>query len=213
LAKAFVTDAIKKSERIGSGSGPVNQVATTLEMAERYLTLLDVEAGLRTIKTINLHLIPEVGSNLAMAISRAKKLADVAGVRGRITKVGEAVTPAGCVAFGASRHVARVILAALEYDADMKSAMNVRCSDEVIGACRDLNLVTEGFDRAEEPKGVSAMEWGTAHAIERSISRGAGVPNVIYDRGGVGKEPMARILGHSARQVAETVVKISSTLR
>ncbi|MGZ4852946.1 MAG: bifunctional hydroxymethylpyrimidine kinase/phosphomethylpyrimidine kinase [Halobacteriota archaeon] len=213
MAKAFVTDAIKNSERVGAGSGAVNQVAATLDRAERYVTLLDVEAGLRTIKTINLNLIPEVGSNLAMAISRAKKLADVAAVRGRITKVGEAITPVGCVAFGASRHMARIILAALQYDPNMKSAMSVRCSDEVIDVCRELNLVTESFDIADAPGGVRPIEWAAAHIIERSTANGAGVPDVIYDRGGVGKEPMARILGHSAQQVAETVVKISSMLK
>src|SRR5674536_322329 len=45
MAKTFVTKAIKNSERVGSGSGVVNQVAATLDTAERYLTLLDVEAG------------------------------------------------------------------------------------------------------------------------------------------------------------------------
>jgi hydroxymethylpyrimidine/phosphomethylpyrimidine kinase len=213
MAKAFVTEAIKNSESIGSGPGVVNQVAATLDRAERYFTLLDVDAGLRTIKTINLDLIPDVGSNLAMAISRAKKPADVAAVKGRIVKVEGATTPVGCVTFGASRHMARVILAALQYDPTMKSAMSVRCSDEVIGACRELKLVTECFDRADEPGRVSAKEWGTARAIESSVARGAGVPDVIFDCSSIAKEPMAHILGHSAQQVAETVIKISSTLR
>jgi hydroxymethylpyrimidine kinase / phosphomethylpyrimidine kinase / thiamine-phosphate diphosphorylase len=213
MAKAFVTEAIKSSESIGSGSGVVNQVAATLDMAERYLTLLDVDAGLRTIKTINLDLIPEVGSNLAMAISRAKKLADVAAVKGRIVKVEGAITPVGCVTFGASRHMARVVLAALQYDPTMKSAMSVRCSDEVIGACRELNLVIESFDRADEPGRVSAKEWGTVRAIESSVTHCAGVPDVIFDCGSNAKEPMAHVFGHSAQQVAETVVKISSMLR
>ncbi|MGZ4892083.1 MAG: bifunctional hydroxymethylpyrimidine kinase/phosphomethylpyrimidine kinase, partial [Halobacteriota archaeon] len=171
MAKTFVTDAIRNSERVGSGPGAVNQLATTLHRAERYLTLLDVEAGLRTIKAINLNLIPEVGSNLAMAVSGAKNLADVAAVKGRIVKVGETITPVGCVTFGASRHVGGAILAALNYDADMKSAMNVRYTDEVIRACQELNLATECFVRGEEPEATSTIEWGIAHAIERSLTR------------------------------------------
>jgi hydroxymethylpyrimidine kinase / phosphomethylpyrimidine kinase / thiamine-phosphate diphosphorylase len=213
LAKAFVTEAIKNSESIGSGPGVVNQVAATLDRAERYFTLLNVDAGLRTIKTINLDLIPEVGSNLAMAISRAKKPAEVAAVKGRIAKVEGTITTVGCVTFGASRHMARVVLAALQYDPTLKSAMSVRCSDEVIGACRELNLVTESFDRADEPKVVGTKEWGPARAIERSVSHGAGVPDVIFDYGSTAKEPMAHVFGHSAQHVAETVVKISSTLK
>jgi len=213
MAKTFVTDAIRNSERVGSGPGAVNQFAATLQRAERYLTLLDVEAGLRTIKAINPHLIPEVGSNLAMAISGAKNLAEVAAVRGRIVKVGDAITPVGCVTFGASRHVGWAILAALNHDADMKSAMNLRYSDEVIRACQELNLATKCLERRQEPDAMSTIEWGIAHAIERSLTQGTGVPDVIYDRGSVGKEAMVLIFGHSAQRVADTVVKISSALR
>ena len=211
MAKAFVTKAIKNSERVGSGSGVVNQVAATLDTAERYLTLLDVEAGLRTIKAINSNLIPERGSNLAMAISRAKKVADVAAVKGRIVKVRGTIKPVGCVAFGASRTMARVVLTALRYDPTLKSAMNVRRSDEVIDACQELKLTTEDFDRADELGGaIDGLE--TTRAIESSMKRGAGIPDVIFGLRGTSKEPMAFILGHSAQHVAKKVAKISSTM-
>jgi hydroxymethylpyrimidine kinase / phosphomethylpyrimidine kinase / thiamine-phosphate diphosphorylase len=212
MAKAFVTEAIKNSERFGSGSGVVNQVAGTLDTAERYRTLLDVDVGLRTINAINSDLIPERGSNLAMAISRAKKVADVAAVKGRIVKIRGTIKPVGCVAFGASRNMARVILTALQYDPTMKSAMNVRRSVEVVDACYELNLVAEGFDRADESKRV-IEGWGTARAIESSLKRGGSVPDVIFSLGSIAKDPMAYILGHSAQHVAEKVAKISSTIR
>jgi len=213
MAKAFATEGIRNSERVGSGTGVVNQVATTLNMAERYLTMLNIEEALRTIKTISVELLPEVGSNLAMAISRAQTIAEVAAVRGRIIRVEETVTPVGCVAFGASHHVARVVLAALTFDANMKSAMNVRYSEKVIGACQDLDYVTASFERAEEPEAVSAKEWGTSQAIETSIAAGKGMPEVIYDRGNVGREPIIRIIGRSAQDVADKVSKISSALQ
>jgi hydroxymethylpyrimidine/phosphomethylpyrimidine kinase len=213
MAKTFVTDAIRNSERVGSGPGAVNQFATTLHRAERYLTLLEVEAGLHTIKAINLNLIPEVGSNLAMAISGAKNLADVAAVNGGIVQLGETIAPVGCVTFGASRRAGGVVLAAMNQDADMKSAMNVRYSDEVIRACQELNLATECFERRQETEATGTTEWDIAHAIEQSLKQGTGVPYIMYDRGSVGKEAMVLILGHSAQQVADTVVKISSALR
>jgi hydroxymethylpyrimidine kinase / phosphomethylpyrimidine kinase / thiamine-phosphate diphosphorylase len=212
MAKAFVIEAIKNSESVGSGSGVVNQFAATLDMAERYLTLLDVDLGLRTIKAINSDLLPKVGSNLAMAISRAKKVGDVAAVKGRIVRVRGTIRPGGCVAFGASRNMARVVLTALQYDHTMKSAMNVRRSDEVIEACQELNLVAEGFDRADEMGRIIGGP-GTVRAIERSVKHSGGVPDVIFGLGNIAKEPMAYILGHSAQHVAEKVAKISSTIR
>jgi hydroxymethylpyrimidine/phosphomethylpyrimidine kinase len=148
-----------------------------------------------------------------MAISGAKSLADVAAVKGRIVKVGEAITPVGCVTFGASRYVGGAILAVLTHAADTKSAMNLRYSDEVIRACQELNLATKCFERQQERDVTSTIEWGIAHAVERSLTQGTGVPDVICDRGSLGKEAMVLILGHSAQQVADTVVKISSALR
>ncbi|MGZ4945468.1 MAG: bifunctional hydroxymethylpyrimidine kinase/phosphomethylpyrimidine kinase [Halobacteriota archaeon] len=212
MAKAFVIGAIKNSEKVGSGSGVVNQFAVTLDTAERYLTLLDVDMGLRTIKAINSDLIPKVGSNLAMALSRAKKVADVAAVKGRIVRVRGTIRPAGCVAFGVSRNIARVVLTALQYDNTMKSAMNVRRSDEVVEACQELNLAVEGFDRADEPERIIGGP-GTARAIEMGVKHNGGVPDAIFSLGSVAKEPMAYIFGHSAQHVAEKVAKISSTIR
>lgn len=211
MAKTFVTDAIRGSEVIGSGAGVVNQLARTSEIAARYLALLDVEAGLRTIKTINLDLIPESGSNLAVAISGAKKLTDVAAVKGRIVRVGQVIKPAGCAAFGASRNTARAVLTALRYDASIKSAMSVRYSDDFFAACKELNLFAESLDRMKEFEGMSRGESGAARAIERSIVSSGEVPDVMWDNS-VGKESKALVFGHSAQQVAKKMIKISSKL-
>ncbi len=91
--------------------------------------------------------------------------------------------------------------------------MNVRCSSEVIDACHDLNLVTSSFNRAEDPLTTSVTEWGTTNAIETSVGAGRGVPEVIYDRGSVGLEPMVRILGQSAQEVADRVARISTLVK
>jgi hydroxymethylpyrimidine/phosphomethylpyrimidine kinase len=95
----------------------------------------------------------------------------------------------------------------------MKSAMNLRYSDEVIRVCQELNLATKCFERRQEPDAMSTIDWGIAHAIERSLTQGTGVPDVIYDRESVGTEAMVLIFGHSAQRVADTIVKISSALR
>jgi hydroxymethylpyrimidine/phosphomethylpyrimidine kinase len=108
--------------------------------------------------------------------------------------------------------MARVVLTALQYDHTMKSAMNVRRSDAVVEACQELNLVAEGFDRADEPGRIIGGP-GISRAIEMSVKHSRGVPDVILSLGSVAKEPMAYILGHSAQHVAEKVAQISSTIR
>jgi predicted fused transcriptional regulator/phosphomethylpyrimidine kinase len=47
-------------------------------------------------------------------------------------------------------------------------------------------------------------DWGAEYAITEAGS----VPQVIWDAGGVGKEAMVRILGHSAVEVAGLAIRV-----
>ncbi len=212
MAKAFVTDAINNGVKVGNGAGSVDQVAATFEKSERYIALHCVQRALDKLSDMSVKLIPEVGSNIVMATSNAKSEADVVGVRGRIVRVGTRAAPVGCVAFGASNHVARIALTVMKYDATLKSAMNIRYSNDTVKACKDLGMTIATFDRVDEPEEVHTMEWGIAQAIESSMAKDKKVPGVIYDRGGLGKEAMVRVLGSLATDVAANVMKISATM-
>ena len=61
-----------------------------------------------------------------------------------------------------------------------------------------MGLGISSFSRDEEPEDTRTMDWGTSIAIEGHGS----MPDVIYDKGGMGKEAMIRIIGHSASEVA-----------
>ena len=53
------------------------------------------------------------------------------------------------------------------------------------------------------------MEWGVSDSIKREDK----VSDVIYDKGDVGKEPMIRLLGRDAMEVAERAVRIGAMMR
>jgi hydroxymethylpyrimidine/phosphomethylpyrimidine kinase len=138
----------------------------------------------------------------------------VAAVPGRLIRVGENVETLHDPAFGASSHVAQVILAAMRFDGSFRSAMNIRFSDEVIDTLKALKFEVASFDRADEPEAVklregSSLEWGTTDAL----SRHKGIPDAVFDRGDVGKEPIVRILGRNPAEVADKVLKVSKALR
>jgi hydroxymethylpyrimidine/phosphomethylpyrimidine kinase len=66
------------------------------------------------------------------------------------------------------------------------------------------------FDRTLEPKDIkekegSTLEWGT----EMVLSRAKEVPDVIFDRGDIGKEPMIRVLGRKPCEVVEKVLHLA----
>ena len=209
-AKKFVERAINAGMKIGEGVAPVNQLGSLLIEAERYGVQRNVEEAVALIETHreSFPLIPEVGCNIAMGISRASSVSDVAAVSGRIVRLKGAPHAVGCVAFGASGHMARMVLAAMKSDSKARAAMNIRYSEEALAACRELGLRIASFSRKEEPEDVSSMEWGMDEVIKSAGS----VPDVIYDTGDFGKEAMIRLLGRDAVEVAERALEISGEM-
>ena len=210
-AKRFITRAIRQGLNFGSGHGPTNHYAQVLLHKERESVLRAMETALEKL----LHdpygtLVPEVRSNLGYALPGAASYEEIAAIPGRISQVGDKVIACRNPTFGASRHIARVIMAAMTHDPDMRSAMNIKYSPEILDACRAAGLRIASFDRREEPKEVkeregSTLEWGTQSALQGASE----FPDLIYDEGDVGKEPMIRVLGHSPMEVVDKVSRIA----
>ncbi len=205
-AKGFVHDAIVNGELV-SALLVVNQLRQQQKDADRYWTAENVRLAVGMLKTTVgfENLIPEVGTNIGMAIDCAASEKDIAAVDGRISRTAEGIR-AGCVAFGASDHVARLILAMRAQRPNYRSAMNVRFRPEILDACRNLGMAVSSFERAQEPEDVKTMDWGVAAASKTFV------PDVIFDRGAVGKEPMIRIFAETAVEVVEKVRSIVAAL-
>jgi hydroxymethylpyrimidine/phosphomethylpyrimidine kinase len=150
---------------------------------------------------LNRDWVPEVGINFAYALPQARYHEDVCAMKGRIVSLGDEARHAGCLGFGASRHVARIVLAAMNHDPEMRSALNLRYSEDNLSKIIATGLEVASFDRRKEPKGVRTMEWGTVMAIKKAGK----VPDVIFDKGGIGKEPMIRVLGRDPFNVLEKI--------
>lgn len=164
------------------------------------------EAVRRLVERMDPVLIPEVGSNIAYAMARARSPADVAAVEGRIVRVKGRSRAVGPVAFGASDHVARIVLTAMKFDPDVRCAANIRYTPGLVEACEEMLLSVCSFDRESQPPGVKTMDWGVASCCRD------GVPDVIYDRGAVGKEAMIRILGEEPGVVVNNILKLSARI-
>jgi hydroxymethylpyrimidine kinase/phosphomethylpyrimidine kinase len=207
-AKKFAALAIAHSMTVGSGVGPVNQAAALLEEAERFRVLCDLQNAVELIMDDPriLDLLPEVGSNIGMAIMGAVSREDVAAVEGRLVRAGRRVHQSGCVKFGASSHIARVILAAMSFDPMARSAMNL--SLKALPACEALGLETAQFSRQEEPSGVDTMSWGTLRAATET----GRMPDAIWDSGAPGKEAMLRLLGKTGTEVALKALRLARFL-
>ncbi len=200
MAKKFIFRAILESEKIGKGVEPVYQFGEVFEGYYRYEVIEGLRRALEELKKLKIEkVIPEVGINIVYAIPSAKDIKDVAGIRGRINKYLH-----GDVYFGASEHVAKIVLEAMKHDQEYRSAMNIKFDSRILEICRKLGYTVSSFSRDEEPENVSSMEWGTRKAIEKVRK----VPDIIYDLGAVGKEPMIRILGKNPLEVVRKLKNI-----
>jgi hydroxymethylpyrimidine/phosphomethylpyrimidine kinase len=214
LAKELVHRGLRDATPLGAGKGPVNILAALGVAAERCRVLEDLSAAFEALREAPgvARLIPEVGMNLAFALPAASSVDEVAAFPGRLGLYHGGLSAFGPPEFGASSHVARIVLTAMQRDPGLRAALNLRHGEEILVACRKAGLRLSSFDRAQEPPEVAAREggslvWGVAEAL-----KGEGLPQAVYDTGGPGKEPMVRLLGRTPGEVARWAIDVAATL-
>jgi hydroxymethylpyrimidine/phosphomethylpyrimidine kinase len=207
---------IKAAVTIGKGKKLVDPHAYLATEGEREAVIMALQQAIAALKSEPRigAIIPEVSSNLGYAIPFAHAKGDIAAFPGRIVRVRDTIATIDVPAFGASQHIASIILTVMRHDPSIRSAMNIRYSPAIIQACKEQRLSILGFDRAKEPQEVKAEEGHSlAWGVEDALHRAEEVPDVIYDEGGWGKEPMIRILGRDPGEVVRKVIDIKRSMQ
>ncbi|WP_435067276.1 thiamine-phosphate synthase family protein [Haloplanus sp. C73] len=138
--------------------------------------------------------VPNVGTNVAMALPSASDETDIAAVPGRIHAMRGGVNVPANPEFGASHHVATTLLAATTADSAVRGAVNVATSDALLSAVPD-DVAVDSFDPEYEGRRARLDE-----AFE------SGVPRVLYHEGAFGIEPITYVLGTSAVDAVEHAI-------
>lgn len=159
-------------------------------------------------------LIPEVRTNIAGALKDAKTKEDVAGIDGRITIVNGLPKAAGEIKFGVAEHTARLVLAAKEFDNSINFVMNLKYSPVFINKIqKSTDLELKEIRRENQTEKIKYKEFSTMQwLIKESVDRNGQIPDIIWDKGSVGKEPMLRLFGKNANDVIEKIKKIINTI-
>jgi hydroxymethylpyrimidine/phosphomethylpyrimidine kinase len=205
-AKQCVWKAFVHSYRVGEGMTVVEPTAPSLEESMRYGMIGELRDSVEELESmLPPGWVPEVGMNFVYALPSALTPAEVCEMEGRIAPSRGRAVHAECIDFGASQHVATIALTAMSFDRCSRSALNLRFSEKNLEDLKESGLLVGSFSREEEPqKGGRTMEWGTGHAIEEMGT----VPDAIFDRGDVGKEPMIRVLGKDPSDILSKVGRI-----
>lgn len=100
---------------------------------ERDELILKVKEALKLIEGSEalVNLLPQVRSNLVARLSKAVSERDVVGIPGRLTEIKGRVRALHPPEFGASRHVARVLLEVSKRFPKIKAAINLRYDEEI----------------------------------------------------------------------------------
>lgn len=151
-------------------------------------------------------LIPEVYTNFVSAMPEARTYIDVAGVAGRIARVMGKARALRRPEFGASRHVAGVLLTVKRRFDGIRSAMNVKydgvISELMVGlGWRKLKLTLD-------PSAAGDLDMMTS-SLEQALDSASGPPDVVFHEGGFGLEPSAYVFGGDPMEVVHKVLTLA----
>lgn len=187
---------------------------------DRELILGNLVSALNMIQKVRdfTLIVPEIRISLAYAVPWAKTIRDVAAIEGRIAVISGYPRAVGLPAFGASIHMASLILELRKYDTDISAAINFKCNKEIIEILKQYaaegKLKFSLIDRNMEPPEPQYKELGSAHwRVKYMVDTSGGVPRIFYENEGMGKEPLSIIVGKDAIQVTKMTLEIAKRYR
>lgn len=157
-------------------------------------------------------LIPEVKLNISCSLPNATTKQEIAGIEGRITIINGYPKASGEVKFGVSDHTARLILTAKKFDNSINLVMNLKFKPHWIKAIQEkTDLELYEFVRGNQPENIKEKEHSTMQwLIKESMEKIGKIPDIIWDKGSIGKEPIIRVFGKNSKDLIEKLQQIIS---
>lgn len=143
--------------------------------------------------------VPNVGSNVGTVLPGGTDVSDVAAIPGRIYAIGGRVEVPANPEFGASRHVATLLLAATAIDPARRGAVNIATDDRLLDAARSRDIEPLEFDADYEDR---------HDRLEARFREREAVPDVVFHRGAFGIEPITYVLGENGTEAAKLTVSL-----
>ncbi len=160
-------------------------------------------------------LIPEVRMNISGALPNAIDKSDIAAIEGRITIISGHPYAAGEIKFGVSDHTARLILTAKKFDNSINFVLNLKYKEDYIKKIEKItDLKIYEFIREKQPDKIRNKEKSTMQYLINECYRKYGcIPDIIWDKGAIGKEPMIRLFGKDSKDIIYKLKKIIDAIK
>ena len=205
LDELYQPEAAPSASKETSGCQYLSMSLRQAGTAERQRVLVRLErAGERLCQLNPVELVPAVQMNLAYALPGAEEPQEVAAFPGRIGVYAGRLWFKGGPAFGASSHVARLIVTMMRHHPQLRSCVNLRHREDILAKARAAGFAVAEADRTSEPPEVRRIEGRSLDfLVEQVLASRAQAPDIIYDEGAVGKEPLIRLFGRTPAEVIE----------
>ncbi len=171
--------------------------------------LREVERAANLVETsLHFHqVMPEVSVNIVMALPNGVTEADVAALPGRIVKIHGRARHMLPAEFNVSRHMARMLLTAMQHSPDIRAAVNIKYDSKIRDILHDMGLSYTHISREEHKTSLEGDTVVSAFKAKLNID---GTPHLhVVDEGSEGLEPITYILGRNATEAAQRALEIA----
>lgn len=176
---------------------------TSRERFEVIRALKEAVALLEASPTFG-NMVPEVYSNLVYSTEDAASELDIAGIPGRIVKVKGRARALMEPEFGASKHMAKLLLSLRKNNRWVRAALNIKSQKAHLEALR----------RVVDAATITLKQYASEQELFEQLSevRLSGPVAFIVDPGSVGFEPNIYIVGQDPLTVANLAASASTLL-
>ena len=166
-----------------------DRMSDALEAAVRRLTGID---GIGDY-------IPQVGSNLVYAKADSSTVEDVLALTGRIIATMRGPIACGEVAYGASSHLASVVIEAQKLEGEIRASLNIKADDDVARRLKGAGLTVVTVPSKFEGEGCPVTHY---------IRKTGELADAYVHPGDFGVEPTTTIIARHPDRLVEIMAEI-----
>ena len=201
IAKEYVYQSIKNSKDLGKGIKITYKKNSEIQK-QLSLSIIDFQ----NIKNIS-KFIPECQTNFVFSKNKPKNIKNVLGISGRLVKSGNNVIQAGDLVFGGSQHVATALIEVSKKFPEIRSAINIKYEPKLITKAKKRKMSVLSYNRKKESKN-SKLKENSSISLGVSSCLKSEMPDIIYHKGDLGKEPMIIVFGNTPTEVVKKIKQI-----
>ena len=143
--------------------------------------------------------IPQVGSNLVYAKADSSTIENVVGLTGRIIATRRGPITCGEIAYGASSHLASVVIEAQKLDGEIRTGLNIIANNDVARRLKEVGLKVVTIPGRVDREGCPVTQY---------IRRTGELADAYVHPGDFGVEPTTTMISRHPDRLVEIMAEI-----